>query len=215
MALASAHDRTDSRTNPASDLWGKSGEATFITTGKPMAAATRAASAADRARPSPARGMPKDSSRRRDASAPKGVAPGPPASVRAVAAPFGRRRDSGARDRNVVDATWYRSKARSAAKQLRNDRNSGTPASTSVVKPCSSVLNEFHVTTMGFSTSSMKATMSSAKRSVSRPNAPVSPITITSTFRSAAMRSKTRLRCSTGACTRNWAPLSTGLATVR
>ena len=45
----------------------------------------------------------------------------------------------------------------------------GIPASMRVLKPFSSVLNEFQVTTMGLAISSVKATMSSAKRSVSRP----------------------------------------------
>ena len=46
---------------------------------------------------------------------------------------------------------------------------------------------------MGLEIWSAKATMSSAKRSVSRPRAPVSPMTMTSTSGSASIRSKTRL----------------------
>ena len=74
-ARASAADPTDRRTRPASDLWGKSGEAIFMTTGKPMSAATRPASAAEWATASPASGTPKASRSRRAASAPRG--PGP------------------------------------------------------------------------------------------------------------------------------------------
>src|SRR5579863_3698738 len=106
-----------------------------------MPAAT-AAAAALWARPSPVRGMPKDSRRRRDASGPRGEALVEPASVSAVAASLGRRLGMGLRERNDDDACWYRAKARRAVKQLRNDRNNGTPASMSVLNPASSVLKE-------------------------------------------------------------------------
>ena len=144
---------TDRRTSPASDLWGKSGEAIFITTGKPMSAAMRAASAAEWATPSPARGTPKDSSNCRDASAPRGADRSAPTSVECRRPPpWGGGSAWACGTGTTTRPRWYSAKVRSAAKQLRNDRNSGTPASTSVLKPCSSVLNEFHVTTMGFDT---------------------------------------------------------------
>ena len=175
--------------------------------------------------PSPARGMPKDSSSRRARSAPRTA---PRRRLRRLQRRRRRRRQSAASPgRSLAGAASSRARTRSrtespppvrsaakcgrAAKQLRNDRNMGTPASTRVRNPCSSVLNEFHVTTMGFSTSSMKATMSSAKRSVSRPSAPVSPITMTSMFGSAATRSKTRFLSSIGCVHEELGPVVDGV----
>ena len=74
-----------------------------MTTGKPMALASRPASAAEWARPSPARGTPKASSSRREASAPSGPPAGPGLGQRGggvgrqlrrhlLAGPEGRRR---------------------------------------------------------------------------------------------------------------------------
>jgi hypothetical protein len=103
-----------------------------------------------------------------------------------------------------------------AEKQLRNDLNSGTPASTRVRKPASSVLKEFQVTTTGFGQLVDERddvlgepVRQPPERTRQPDNDHVDVLVGTDRGRTPACGPRS------GFVTRNCAPLSTGLATVR